>query len=241
MGVRALVEGVLNLAYPRECMGCGVRLTRPPPVCLCEQCLAAVVRVGPEQCPRCGGHMGPFAEGRLACASCGGRDDVAFSKGTAVFNYDTVTRRVIHGFKFGGDLSPVAWIGRELSAKLGRTAWLAEVDIVVPVPLHWTRRLARRFNQSELIARGICSAHALPLAACALRRIRKTAPQSMLDPAERRQNVRGAFRVVHRRAVAGKCALVVDDVMSTCSTASECARALKHAGARRVFVAVFAR
>jgi len=132
-------------------------------------------------------------------------------------------------------------MGRELADALRRVSWAGEADAVVPVPLHWTRRLRRRFNQSELIARRAAEALGRPLLTRVVRRIRKTQPQSALGPGEREANVRGAFRVTRPQKIRGRTILLVDDVMSTCSTASECARSLRKAGARRVFVAVFAR
>jgi ComF family protein len=236
----APVRAVLGLLYPLRCMGCGARLTEAETDVLCGACLAASERAGAEACPRCAGRRGPHAEGKRACASCGGRS-LPFTRSVCAFRYDAPIREVVHGLKFEGDLSPVAWIARELAAALAGREWFAGIDVVVPVPLHWTRRLARRFNQSELIARRAARAHHLPLAVRALRRIRRTAPQSALEPEQRAENVRGAFRVAQPEAIRGKTVLLVDDVMATCATVAECARTLKRAGARRVHAAVFAR
>lgn len=240
--MRYLLNAILDLVYPRECIGCGVRLTDGSGACLCRSCLASAGRFSAtEQCPRCGGQIGPHARGPRACQRCGENPAIAFEKGTAVFHYEGVAREAVHSLKFSRDLSPVGWMGRELSEKLRQTAWFEEVDVIVPVPLHWRRRLARRFNQSELIARRIARAHGKPLLTSALRRIRNTEPQSMLAAERRKENVRGAFRVARRKLVAARKVLLVDDVMATCSTASECARTLKKAGAGKVYVAVFAR
>ena len=113
-------------------------------------------------------------------------------------------------------------------------------DAVVPVPLHWRQRWQRGFNQSELLARGIARRRGVPVIA-ALRRVRHTATQTGLSNTSRRRNVAGAFEVRHRRPVAGKRILLVDDVMTTGSTVAACAAALRRAGALRVVVLTVAR
>jgi len=239
--MRELLTGLLDLVYPRHCIGCGVRLSAGPETCLCPVCAALIERLDGDQCHRCGGRVGPHAGGWRACASCGGREDLAFALGTSAVRYNAMARSVVHRLKFGGDLSPVSWMARELAEKLRRMDWLSEVDLIVPVPLHWTRRLQRRFNQSELIAVGVGRNLGLPVACRALRRVRRAPPQSTLTGNPRRENVKDAYRARNAACLADRVILLVDDVMSTCSTASECARTLKRAGARKVHVAVFAR
>jgi len=239
--MRRLLTAVLNLVYPAMCVGCGARLEGYDTSCVCPECLAGAERFSRRQCERCGGDIGPYAEGASACRACAEHPDMRFDRGTAVFPYSGVARLAVLNLKFNGDLSPAVWMGRELSRKLAEKEWFEDVDIVTPVPLHWTRRFRRRFNQSEIIARRIARDHGKMLETRALRRVRKTRPQSILEPDQRRENVRAAFAVSRPERVKGRRVLLVDDVMSTCATASECARALKRAGAKGVYVAVFAR
>jgi len=239
--MRRLLRAVLNLVYPAMCVGCGARLEGCETSCVCPECLASAERLGRWQCERCGGSIGPYAEGGLACRACAEHPNMGFDRGTAVFHYRGVARQAVLNLKFRGDLIPAAWMGRELSSKLAGKEWFDGVEVVTPVPLHWTRRFRRRFNQSELIARRIAREHGKILETRALRRVRKTKPQSILEREQRRENVRAAFAVKRPERVKGRRVLLVDDVMSTCATASECARALKRAGARGVYVAVFAR
>jgi ComF family protein len=115
-------------------------------------------------------------------------------------------------------------------------------EVVVPVPLHWWRRLRRGYNQSEALARILAARLGLPCRPRWLRRTRPTPWQTdQTSPALRRENVRGAFGARPSRALGGKTILLVDDVMTTGSTASEAARALKAAGAGPVIAAVLAR
>ena len=121
-----------------------------------------------------------------------------------------------------------------------------DLDAVVPMPLHWRRRWRRGFNQSEVLARRV-SAHLTtrierPVPVInAVKRIRATATQAGLTNSNRRKNVAGAFRVSRKSRVAGKRILLIDDVMTTGSTATACASALKRAGATSVTLLTLAR
>lgn len=110
-----------------------------------------------------------------------------------------------------------------------------EVDAIIPVPLHWTRRFERGFNQSELLCFDMPGAIVKP---DYLRRVRATRPQSSLDPAARLTSLVDAFAA--NQAVRGQRILLVDDVVTSGSTASECARALREAGAAAVSLLAFA-
>jgi ComF family protein len=113
-------------------------------------------------------------------------------------------------------------------------------DLVIPVPLHWRRRWERGYNQSEALARAVASYLRLPCRPGWLRRIRNTPMQTQQTAAGRRENVRGAFKATWRARLTDKAVLLIDDVLTTGSTASEAARALHDAGAKRVTVAVLA-
>jgi ComF family protein len=110
-------------------------------------------------------------------------------------------------------------------------------DAIVPVPLYWRRRIERGFNQAELLARQLSGSTGLPVVRV-LRRVRATSTQAGLSNTSRRRNVAAAFR---SRSVAGKRLLLIDDVMTTGSTAAACATALKRAGAARVALLTVAR
>ena len=113
-------------------------------------------------------------------------------------------------------------------------------DTVIPVPLHWLRYWKRGYNQSEVLARGLAARLQLPCRTGWLRRIRNTPKQTAQTPAARRENVRGAFRTGRSADLSGRTILLVDDVLTTGSTCSEAARALRDAGAKNVMVAVLA-
>ena len=114
-------------------------------------------------------------------------------------------------------------------------------DLLVPVPLHWTRLFARRYNQAALLAHAIHAAGGPPVAADWLVRRRRTPPQGRLGPFARARNVRAAFALRPGRSVAGKRLVLIDDVMTTGATVEECARVLRRAGASWIGVLTLAR
>jgi ComF family protein len=151
--------------------------------------------------------------------------------------YEGTLRDLIHIFKY----AKVQPLERPLGDLLVRALPLDErFDAVVPVPLHWRRKWERGFNQSELLARAVSRRSGAPLRGV-LARVRHTRPQAGLTNTGRRDNVGAAFRVKGNARLDGKSVLLVDDVMTTGSTATACARALKRAGARRVALLTVAR
>ena len=157
---------------------------------------------------------------------------------------DRELRELIHLFKYER-IEPAARIlGSMLAEGIHKLDLPAGSVLVVPVPLHGSKKRDRGFNQAELIARSALKQAELPCAALAtdlLERIRPTVSQIGLTRPQRAENIRGAFRVKHLTKVAGRKVLLVDDVLTTGTTANECARILLKAGAEKVWVATVAR
>jgi ComF family protein len=129
-------------------------------------------------------------------------------------------------------------LGRMLETVFETGHWTDRVDYLVPVPLHWRRRLERGFNQSYLLAQCLRRS-GIPIC-LDLVRIRYTRRQWDLPPAQRRRNVKGAFAVRKDHPFSGKTLCLVDDITTSGATLSECARTLKHAGAEKVYAIVLA-
>jgi ComF family protein len=183
------------------------------------------------------------------CGAC--RDDApAFNRARSFGLYRGKLRQVVLRLKFAGDERLGVRLGEMLAPPWDALAQASEFDspLIVPVPLHPSRRRERGFNQSELLAAGLVRALggrngglAPQVAKGCLRRKRATPPQVGLSVAARRENLRGAFEVVTPDEVRGRWIVLVDDVMTTGATLSACARALKHAGAAQVMGLTLAR
>jgi len=180
------------------------------------------------------------------CSSCW-QGEQEFDMARSYGLYTGNLRKAILHLKFHGR----EYLGNRLGALLARP-WeaLPEPDsaIVVPVPLHASRRRQRGFNQAELLARGLVRRlrkeerfHGLQLASGSLRRIRATLPQVGLSVSARRENVSGVFSVARPEQVRNRTVVLIDDVMTTGATLSACAAALKRAGASRVLALSLAR
>ena len=165
----------------------------------------------------------------------------AYQRARAAVRFDEISRALVHALKYGDRLDLTPMMGRWL-ALAGRDL-LAEADALVPVPLHWRRNWARRFNQSGMLAAAVSSQTGVPVAASALKRVKATVQQVGLSRSERAANIQGAFRVPAegKAAIAGRRLVLVDDVLTSGATAEGCARALLRAGAANVDVLVFAR
>ena len=185
----------------------------------------------------------PFvAEAGPVCGLCH-RAAPRFAKAVAYGAYEGPLRELIHIFKYQRVHSAAQLLGKLLRETVQR-AGLAGPLAVIPVPLWPGKQRSRGFNQAGEIARSFCRAQApagIKLEATLLIRTRETTSQTGLTRAQRRANLRGAFAVRHPEKLRGRSILLVDDVMTTGSTASECARVLLRGGAKEVFVATVAR
>ncbi len=151
--------------------------------------------------------------------------------------YEETLRQLIQVFKYGKVTSLARPLGRMLSRALPRDR---RYDVIVPMPMHWRRRLERGFNQADLLARELGRYSGLKIEALA-GRSKATPPQAGLTSAKRRSNVAAAFKVPRPERVKGRRILLVDDVLTTGASASACAKALKRAGAASVTLLTVAR
>ncbi len=243
--MRAWTSAALDLLYPTQCPVCQARLGADRRDPLCGGCWTRIARLDPPYCVVCGvpatGEAGLVTPGETArrapCLACRS-DPPPFDYARAAALYLDPLRSAVHAFKFHGKRAlarPLADLVVEQCAQ----DLPAPADALVPVPLAPDREHERGFNQAALLAERVGQALARPVRTGWLGRARPTRPQSELAAAERRRNVRGAFRATS--AVAGCHVLVIDDVLTTGATAAECAHALRTAGARIVGVLTVAR
>lgn len=166
-----------------------------------------------------------------------------YQKAVAYGAYDGELRELIHLLKYDQVHPAASVLGHMLGSALAKLELPGDV-LVVPVPLHASKRRQRGFNQAELIAQSAFKPmhdKRIQLATNVLQRVKPTVSQIGLTKNQRQENIRGAFKVAHLSKVSGRAVLLVDDVMTTGTTAAECARVLRRAGAAKVWVATVAR
>lgn len=238
--IPAFLFQFLNLLLPPRCHSCRGPLHGDEQIHLCGDCSDQLQPIVTPLCSCCGV---PFATADGIDHSCSAclRHPPTFTAARAAFVYDGPLRELIHRFKYEHQVRLRRPLGQLMAATLAPVVSDWQPDLLVPVPLYSKRLRERGFNQAILLATLLAKAWQIPLARTALYRIRWTIPQIELHHHEREANVRGAFAVPRPAIVEGKRVLLIDDVLTTGSTVAECARILKRAGARSVFVITLAR
>lgn len=216
MRINNLLHSLLSFLFDNRCSVCGEELEQDD-VLFCKGCLEALAR------------------NNLQLEQT---DELEFIMPLAPF--DDV-REAIHLLKYSGWKRLGRKLGVALGEKLSRVDFLREFDILLPVPLHKTRKRERGFNQSLIISEGVSKTLGIPVAKEIVIRVKNTRSQTQLSEEERGKNVNGAFSVKAPDKITGKNIVIVDDVVTTGSTTKEITRMLKDAGARRVGVACIGR
>jgi ComF family protein len=239
----AWASDLLDLLLPAGCVVCGAWI--PGGVAgslVCGRCRSRLPRAPWPRCPRC--HH-PLGTGRAEAARC--RECREWPEALAGARFATLLAppadALVHALKYEGWAELAAEMGRAMAAELrvGREA-PSHRRVVVPVPTTAARVRARGYNQAELLARSVAAALDLPFVE-ALVRTRGGPTQVALPPSQRRANVKGAFALRDGQSarVVGAHVVLVDDVLTTGSTAGAAASELARVGASEITLVVFAR
>ncbi len=224
--LRELWHDLLDFLFPPTCLLCG----RPSDDALCEVCAASLEVLDAGFCPVC---EAPISADQRRCPEDHGKRQCPVDFVRPLAPFDQKHRRLIHMLKYYGASDVARLFGRRLGELILREQHFQGFEGLVPVPLHEKRLRERRYNQAELLAQAaseVCGLPVLPVA----KRIKNTQSQTKLSARQRRENVRGAFRIDDVGAVSGRMLVVVDDVVTTGATTGELARALLEAGAKSV-------
>jgi ComF family protein len=241
-GLAEFARGVAQLIYPNACLICDSPQPNGPGFRhgLCLECHRAVTEDPHVACPRCAATVGPHADVVNGCPTC--REvGHAFDRVVRLGPYDGRLQEAILRIKSAAGEPLAEMLGRVVADARRPALKDLGVELVVPVPLHWRSHWARGYNQAAAVAREVAVAHRLRFEPWWLRRLKRTTQHAQPSAMARRENVKGAFRAKPGASPAGRVVLLVDDVMTTGSTASEAARVLKAAGASSVVVLVLAR
>ena len=176
----------------------------------------------------------------MLCAACLKHKRTFYRLSRSAVIYDNSSKNLILAFKFLDQTENANLLSAMLKVA-GKDIFSEGVDIIMPVPLHYTRLIKRKYNQSALLAQKLSEMTAVPYDNFTLVRSRKTKPQVEVTGKERLTNVKNAFSVKNSKLVKGKRIVLIDDIMTTGSTVKECAVVLKKAGAKSVDILTIAR
>jgi len=236
-----IFDNVFDLLFPKFCLGCNKEGEW-----LCETCQAEIVPVITQICPGCK----RISKAGRFCKKCRKRVSLNGVLVGAYFDEGPI-KELIHNLKYNSVPELAKILGSLSADNLEQNLnFLGKDPLIIPVPLHFLRRAKRGYNQSELLADVIAAKINLPKNFKILKKIRKTKPQVLTDSKKRRKNVLNSFKIINKKGakgandakgVCGKTVILIDDVLTTGATLNECARALKEAGAKKVWGLVVAR
>lgn len=235
-----MIDSLLDAIWPRRCAVCGRPADRPGRH-VCSECLMRIPFIPAKGCCAvCGRDVEGQSE-EFLCEDCIGPNAPRFDRAASAVRFEGVAREMLLGYKFNSRLYLRAdfadWIEGAVRARLDTAA----IDVVLPMPLTTFHRMDRGYNQSGYLADELGRRFERKVRYDVLKRVGRPSRQAELHEDERRENVKGTIAVVNAQYVRGRTVLVVDDVMTTGSTLSECAKVLKEAGAGRVWCATLAR
>lgn len=217
------LSDILEFLLPRHCELCGTRLSKDEKR-ICLSCVDGL--------PRTNAHLvkdNPIE--KLFWTY------FPIEKATSFFFYDSKdVRWSIYGLKYFENPELGEEITKIMAKELLETGWFEGMDTIVPLPLHWKRKMKRGYNQSYYIAKGISKVTGLPIDTKSLKRVVNNVSQTRMSHATRKDNVKDVFRLVHPELVAGKHILLIDDVITTGSTTISCAKELAKAGDVKISV-----
>lgn len=237
---KQVVYAALDFIYPPACLFCGADIASLGPSAFCDGCRQALAPLVLDSCRRCGAPVGPYLETNLGCIHCR----------NTPFHFDRVLCLGVYKDELKSACRRIKSPHTEpLATALGEILWqrerdnleAAKISRVFCVPHHWTRRLFRSHNASETLARLFAKRLGAKMEAHRIVKTRRTSKQATLPGSERRKNLRDAFRVRRPQTIPGQNILLVDDVLTTGTTANRICRLLRKAGANTITVAVLAR
>lgn len=216
------VNKIFDFFLPRFCASCNVKLNSSEEI-VCDYCfnrlkLASEFLIKTE-------YLNKFASKKL----------IKDFHPIFVFESGNEIQHIIHSLKYNKQFRIGIYLGKIIANQLNHKFKEWNIELIVPIPLHPLKKAERGYNQSEYIAKGIYISTKIPYSSKVIQRRKFTETQTHLSALERQQNVKDAFKVVNKKLIKGKNILLVDDVITTGATISECAKVFLREGAKNIF------
>lgn len=222
----------MKLFWPEICPFCGRAFHQG----ICFRCRKKLktLEISEPKCMKCGKPI--RHEEQEYCQDCA-RARHCFEKGIALWLHKEPINLSIYQYKFHNQRRFGQYYAEEMAKRYGAILKKWNPDIIIPIPLHWSKLRKRGYNQSAIIAEKLGEHMGIPASVKLLKRIRRTSPLKALDPAQRKKSLEKAFAVAddEGKLLEGKIVLLIDDIYTTGSTMDEAAKTLKRAGAEKVF------
>lgn len=236
--MKKILQKIIEIFLPPRCIKCGAILAQDG---LCAECYNELNFISAPYCHKCGHPFETQNTGKkMLCATCSKKKKTPFRYNRSALCYDEASKNLILALKFMDKTENAKVLAKWLNIA-GKDIWEEGVDILVPIPLHYTRLVKRKYNQSALLAKELSKLCHVPVDYTSVIKHKATKPQVAFSGKERIQNVKGVFSVKHQDKIKGKRVVLIDDVMTTGSTLKECALAIKAAGAKSVDTLTVAR
>lgn len=227
--IKTIGNAITDSLLPKTCPVCR-EIVMPRGNQICRECLKSFSFVKDPTCEKCGKEI--LTGSQCLCYDCR-HNRKSFTKGAALLNYDDVARECMSGIKFLNRKEDIDVFAAMMANRLGKIIVSWDPECLIPVPVHKERLIKRGYNQAEELAKCLGKRLNIPVRTDILVRNRRTAAQKDLDPAERLENLTGAFET-RKRLETTRCVVLVDDIYTTGSTVEACTRALMAAGAADV-------
>jgi len=236
----SLIKKIINLILPPRCLLCGKVINGDNG--LCSECFSNITFITSPYCNKCGY---PFSRTINSednvCLSClNPKNKQIFRMCRSAIVYDEYSKKLVLDFKFSDHVENKILLARWLNIA-GKDIFDEGVDLIIPVPLHFTRMIKRKYNQSAILVKELAKLSNIKAEYNSLKRKKMTAPQTQCTGKERRKNVKDAFVVLDINKIKDKRIVFIDDVYTTGATLKECAKVLLKAGAKSVDALTIAR
>lgn len=221
---------LLDIIYPRRCPICEEILIQKD-LLVCSGCKKKIEYVKEPRCKSCGKEIS--LEEKEYCYDCG-KVVHFFDSGLSVFKHTKSMKNSIYRFKYSNKREYADFYCDELVRKLGKTIKSWGAQVIVPVPLHKSKKLKRGYNQAEILADGIGKSLGIEVDKTLIIREKKTIPQKKLSAIDRKKNLEKAFKI-NRDIVQYNKIILVDDIYTTGNTIDSCSETLKEKGVEKIF------